>query len=217
MRNVEKCAQLQTSRIAGKDPGMRGTLFALILLSGCGGLSDLFGDGSTPDAGNSDSNANGFSSPTVEVTINGTMHYGPSPPISGSGVSLQDVDSGQTVTQSTLTVDAINSQAGCSFTFARFASYGISPIAVGSYNVVTAADGITADGTVSPESNVTVVSGPDIASCAGTDCDGSALQILHVGTDFIEGYWEGNVTLSDNSATLQVTCSFYIPTTSITE
>ncbi len=178
-------------------------------LSGCG----FFGNGATSTTG---STPVGFTSPTLEVTINGTR-FGPAAPDASSSAQLVDQydSTSNTLVTSTLTLNASIASLGvsCSTSIERVGStLGTSAISAGAYQIADDLTGQTADGAVDVQSAPTVAASGSIVSCAGSTCDGFAISLSALDATVAEGYLSGNLTDGQGDAA-SVVCSFYLPVT----
>jgi hypothetical protein len=178
----------------------------LLFLGGC------FPPDSTT-SGAIDSGVYGFSSPTLELTVNG-VHFGPSVADVGSAADLVTVYD-QTTTraqQATLqiVVSSAATGASCSMGFARYGD-GVAPFHVGGYQISSAdVFGTTADGTASPISSESINVPQGAASCAGSDCDGAVLYLNDLAMDHVQGSL--SATMQNAGVASSVVCTFYVPT-----
>jgi hypothetical protein len=185
----------------GTRSGFVGLLF---LLGGCF---------QTSQTGAVDSGVYGFSSPTLELTVNG-VHFGPSVADVGSVADFVTTYDQTTARaqQSTLqiVVSSAATGASCAFGFARYGD-GVAPFHVGGYQISSGdVFGTTPDGTAMPISSESVDVPQGAASCAGSDCDGAVLYLNDLQQDHVQGSL--SATMQNAGVAASVVCTFFVPT-----
>lgn len=184
---------------------------ALVFGTGCG-IFDLGGDGGT-DGG---TGQNGFGTPTLELTVDGT-HFGPAAPDLSSGAQLvttRDSFTGR-ATDCTFRIVVSTTSLGdaCNLAFDRQGADGIDPIGVGGYQLSATTGTDTPDGTLAPIAGESIQIPQGSWFCAGDSCDGGALIISAMDTVHVEGYFSSTLQSNTGAASAQVVCSFYLPWT----
>ncbi|HEX2574680.1 MAG TPA: hypothetical protein VH877_34350 [Polyangia bacterium] len=176
--------------------------------AGCGLFDNSGGNN------NSDGGGTAYTSPTLEVTING-IHFGPSAPTSDSSASLINTrDSTGRVTSSVFRMVAASSQSGATCNVsAQRSGNDVAPIGQGGYTFSTQLGTPQYDAVAPIEGEgVTVPQGT--FQCTGQACTGTVFAITRMSDTMIEGYVSGTWADSNGSFAAPVVCSFYVPLTS---
>lgn len=152
----------------------------------------------------------GYSSPTLELTVNG-VHFGPGAPDPGAGASLvttRDATTGR-ITGASFRLAASLGSAGCQLAFDRYGDG--AAIRVGQYRVQSMQGAFTLDGTVYPTTAERIATPAGNAGCTGSGCDGAAFVLDALDATHASGYFSGTVQADSGAGQAAVICSFWVP------
>jgi hypothetical protein len=171
---------------------------ALIALAGC------FPTGSS----NGSDGGYGYSSPTLQVTVN-LVKFGPAAP-TGSATLVNSRDGNGNPSGGSFRLSASIGSAGCQLAFDRFGA-DTSGFGIGQYTIASNVGTTTPAGYVYPTGAESVATPQGNASCTGSGCDNGGFVLYDLTSDHVQGYWRGTVQADSGAGQADVTCSFYVP------